>query len=350
MKTLRVGHQLIGTDKPVMVIAEIGVNHDGQVGRALDLVRFAHRGGADAVKLQLFRADKLMHASTQLAAYQAENVTENSAIEILRKFELSIDDTKRVVDLIRSSAMTPIATPFSIDDIATIEALEIPAIKIASPDIVNRPLLEAAAKTKLPMLVSTGAANVEEIESAVRWLNEASAKFALLHCISSYPTTNEDANLCWIGELAAKFDVPIGYSDHTTDVNAGAFAAMASACVVEKHLTYDRNATGPDHAASANPADFKRYVEAIRAAEVMRGKSGKQVLDCERDVRKLSRQSVVAVRDIKPGDKIEPDDLIVQRPGTGVPAAEFARIVGRKSRRSIAAGTVLQWDMLADAA
>jgi N-acetylneuraminate synthase/N,N'-diacetyllegionaminate synthase len=346
MKTFRIGQHLLASDKPVLVIAEIGVNHDGSAGRALDLVRFAQRGGADAVKLQLFRAERLFHGSTKLAGYQKQRVNDSSPIDMLKRFELDDADVTRIVATIRSSNMLPIATPFSVEDVETIERLDLPAIKIASPDIVNRPLLTAAAQTKRPLLISTGAATMEEIESAVKLLNELLAKFALLHCVSSYPTATSDANLCWIDELAKKFDVPIGYSDHTTEQLSGAFAAAAGAVVVEKHLTHDKSAAGPDHAASANPAEFEKYVAAIRSAQTMRGKPGKQVLDCERDVRRISRQSIVALRSIDAGQQIQPNDLTIQRHGTGVPAAEFANVIGRKSRRAIAAGTLLQWDML----
>jgi sialic acid synthase SpsE len=269
---------------------------------------------------------------------------------MLKKFELSDDDVARIVALIRSLGLTPLATPFSPADVETVEKLDLPAIKIASPDIVNRPLLEAAARTKRPMILSTGAATLEEIEAAARWLTEAGAKFALMHCVSSYPTEPGDANLCWISELDARFDVPIGFSDHSTEPMSGALAVAAGATMVEKHLTYDRGAGGPDHAISANPTDFARYVAALRVAEAMRGQAGKRVLDAERDVRRLARQSLVVTRDIRAGDAIVQSDLTVQRPGTGVPAAEAMRVVGRRSKRTLSAGTMLQWDMLSDAA
>lgn len=346
MKTLRIGQHLLSPDKPVFVVAELGVNHDGAAGRALDLVRFAQRGGADAVKLQIFSADRLMHSSTTMATYQKERAADDSAIEMLKRYELAEADIARIVAAIRSANMVPLATPFSVEDVETIQKLDLPAIKIASPDIVNRPLLTAAAKTKRSLLVSTGAATIEEIESAVRWLNELQCKFALLHCVSSYPTVAADANLCWIDELAKKFDVPIGFSDHTTEQMSGAFAVAAGAVVVEKHLTHDKSAAGPDHAASANPSEFEKYVAAIRVAQTMRGKPGKQVLECEKEVRRISRQSVVSARNIDAGRQIQQEDLMIQRPGTGVPAGEFTKVVGRKSRRAIAAGTLLQWDML----
>jgi N,N'-diacetyllegionaminate synthase len=246
--------------------------------------------------------------------------------------------------------MVPLATPFSVSDVPTLAALDLPAIKIASPDLVNRPLLHRAAQLRKPMLLSTGAATMDEVAQAVDWLREWRAAFALLHCVSSYPTSSDDANLCWIAELATRFDVPIGYSDHTTDMTAGAFAVAAGARIVEKHLTYDCSAPGPDHAASADPRQFEQYVRLIRAADTMRGRPGKRVLPAERDVRRVSRQSLVAARPFKAGDTLTTGDLIVQRPGTGIPAAEIDRVSGRRVTCRIEAGTLLQWDMLSDAA
>src|SRR5688500_4943096 len=182
------------------------------------------------------------------------------------------------------------------------------------------------------------------------WLLEWGVPFALLHCVSAYPTPPDKANLCWIGELAARFGVPVGYSDHTTDTLAGALASAAGAAIIEKHLTYDRSARGPDHATSADAAQFERYVKHVRDADRMRGIPGKHVLEIEQDVRKVSRQSLVVRRSLKPGDVLREEDLTVQRPGTGLPAAMIDKAIGRTVARPVAAGTLLHPDMLADAA
>jgi sialic acid synthase SpsE len=229
-----------------------------------------------------------------------------------------------------------------------INAMRLPAVKIASPDLVNRPLLSRVAACGRPMLVSTGAATMHEVEQCVAWLREWGADFALLHCVSGYPTPAEHANLCWIGELAARFDVPVGYSDHTTEAFTGALAVAAGATIVEKHLTYDRAAKGPDHAASADPGQFERYVRLIREADLLRGKPGKRVLDCEQDVRLVSRQSLVVRRNVSAGAILGEDDLTVQRPGTGMPAAMIMQAIGRKVIRPLPAGSLLHADMLVD--
>jgi sialic acid synthase SpsE len=336
----------ISPAEPTLVIAEIGVNHDGSLARALELVDHAHRAGADAVKLQIFRAQTLMHASTAFATYQLDRVQDATPTEMLQRYELPPEALEEVVEAIRDKGMLPIATPFSPDDVKQIDALRLPAVKIASPDLVNRPLLRHAAQLRKPLLISTGASTLAEIQATVGWLTDWKIPFALLHCVSSYPTPNADANLCWITELARRFDVPVGHSDHTTDVLAGPLAVAAGACIVEKHLTYDRSAPGPDHAASFDPAQFKQYVQLIRQAERLRGQGGRRVLPIEQDVRKVSRQSLVLRRPLNPGDCLREDDLTVQRPGTGIPAADINKVIGQKLTKPAAAGALLTWDML----
>jgi N-acetylneuraminate synthase/N,N'-diacetyllegionaminate synthase len=350
MNDIEIGRGKFSPSGRTMVVAEIGVNHDGKLDCALVLVKAAAKSGADAVKLQIFRADRLMHESAAFAGYQKTSMLDATPIEMLRRFEMDEQELSKIVTAITAEGMIPLATPFSSEDVGLIESLDLPVIKIASPDIVNWPLLKRAAKTGLPLLVSTGAASINEISSSVAWLRGWDASFALLHCISSYPTPATSANLCWIRELAERFDVPVGYSDHTTEVMGGALAVAAGAVIIEKHLTYDCAAAGPDHAASLDPEDFADYVSLVRLAGVMRGGGGKRVLDIEKDVRTVSRQSVVAVRDLPAGHVIQENDLIVQRPGTGIPASALPSIVGQRIGHSIKAGQMLSWQLISDAA
>lgn len=349
-KPLTIFGRIVAPGEPTLVIAEIGVNHDGAVSRALELVEVAAEGKADAVKLQIFRARTLMHGSGAFASYQRERCEESDPAAMLSRYELPAVDLERVVEAIRDRGMIPLATPFSVGDVATLAELNLPAVKIASPDLVNRPLLLHAARLGKPLLISTGAATIDEIERTAGWLRNWAAPFSLLHCVSSYPTPAHEANLCWIAELASRFDAPVGYSDHTTELMSGALAVAAGACIVEKHLTFDRAAQGPDHSASADPQQFAQYVQMIRAADRLRGRAGKRVLPVEEDVRRVSRQSLVLCRDLRPGDALRAEDLIVQRPGTGIPAAMCEHVVGRRILRPLEAGTLLQWDMISDAA
>ena len=346
---VRIGDRELAAGRPTLVIAEIGVNHDGSVRRALDLVAAAADAGADAVKLQLFTAAALMNAASDFAAYQRDRVADADPAAMLRRYELTTAEVATVVAEVRRRGLVPLATPFSPADVAAVGELRLPAVKVASPDLVNRPLLSCVAQLGVPVLASTGAATVEEVARSVGWLRKWRLPFALLHCVSSYPVDPADAHLGWIGELAERFHVPVGYSDHTTDPMAGALAVAAGATVVEKHLTYDRGAAGPDHAASADPGQFADYVALVRRAEVMRGLPGKRVLAGEQDVRRVSRQSLVAARDLSSGQVIGTGDVTVQRPGTGIPAADVGRAVGRRATAAIRQGTLLSWDMLAAA-
>jgi N,N'-diacetyllegionaminate synthase len=350
MSDLQIDNRILGRGKPAMIIAELGVNHDGSVHRAIELVTAASNCGADAVKLQVFRANTLMHASSSFAEYQKQRVQADTPMEMLRRYELPTADIRRVVQRIRDLNMIPLATPFSPQDMESIAALRLPAIKIASPDLVNRPLLEAAAAIGKPLLISTGAATMQEVETTVEWMRELNCEFALLHCVCAYPTPNERANLCWIEELSRRFDVPVGFSDHTTHAFSGSLAVAAGACMLEKHLTYDQAAKGPDHAASADQQQFERYVKRVREAEVLCGAPGKVVLSIEEDVRRVSRQSLVLRRSLKTGETLKKEDLTVQRPGTGMPAAMITQAIGRRIIRPVTAGSLLQWDMLTDAA
>ena len=341
---MRIETHPIGPDHAVFVIAEIGVNHDGSVGTALDLVRHAADAGADAVKVQLFDADRLLHPSAAFAEYQRGQAACPRAM--LRKYQFDERAAETVIDAVRDAGLVPLATPFSPADVETIRRLELPAVKIASPDLVNPVLLERASELAVPMLVSTGAATGAEVWEAVGLLRDLQAEFALLHCVSAYPTAAAEAHLSWIKLLRETHGVPVGYSDHATDLLAGALAVAAGARIVEKHLTHDRAAAGPDHAASADPAQFAEYVGLIRAAERMLGGGEKRVLPCEADVRRVSRQSLVLSRDVPAGRPIRDEDLTVQRPGEGIAAASVRQVIGLPLKVALPAGTLLEWEML----
>jgi len=327
----------------VLVIAELGVNHDGSPAKAIELTDAAATAGADAIKLQVFSAERLLNASAEFAAYQVGLA--DSPRDMLRKYELKDDEFRRIAVYARRRGLAVIATPFSPEDVERIAAWDLSAVKIASPDLVNWPLLREAAAIGKPMLISTGAATMLEVKRTVSWLTEWHTTAALLHCVSAYPVEDELAHVSWMRELR-RFGCAVGYSDHTTDELAGAVAVAAGAAVIEKHLTLDRDASGPDHAASADAAGFSRYVKLIRRAEKLMGNGEKRVLEIERDVRRVSRQSVVARRGICAGAAIQEEDVTVQRPGIGIGAAEFPGVIGRAAQCDVAAGTILTEAML----
>lgn len=342
----------------VMVVAEIGVNHDGDAGRAEALIRAAAEAGADAVKFQLFRPERLLSAAALLAVYQ--NGKADDAKGLLDKLTLPLDAMRQLGGVARSAGVGFIVTPFSLDDVSDMAELAIDAVKIASPDAVNTPLLEAAAGLGRPMFISTGTCDLEELVAAAQHIDRAGG--ALLQCVSAYPTPEADASLGGVRSLRERFGgalaenasgrdvsgggIAIGYSDHTTREDTGALAVACGAVVLEKHLTHDRSAPGPDHAASLEPDGLARYIEAVRRAEVMIGPTRKTCLEVERDVRRVSRQSVCLTGNRPANHRLTREDLAVKRPGTGLPAAQLSAVVGRRLARAVPADTPLSADDL----
>lgn len=370
---MKIAGRTIGLGAPPYVIAEIGVNHDGSVERAVALVEAAAGAGAEAVKLQLFKAEWLMSGASRLAAYQS-SAGESDPVAMLKRLELPEAGFAAVADRARALGIHAIVTVFSVELVAVAEKFGWEAYKTASPDIIHRPLLEALQATGRPMIVSTGAASIDEVTRAVGWLGDAhrAQRLAVLQCVSSYPTPRERAALGGIAALQQVFDGPVGYSDHTADRFTSASAVAMGACILEKHLTYDTRAQGPDHAASLDPAEFAVYVAAAKndwaraeahlsydvfAAELRAATDrhslaldhpiGKTVLPIEQDVRSVSRQSIVAAREIAAGEAVTAGMLTFKRPGTGIEPFRLTEVLGKRAARAITADTPLTVEDLA---
>jgi sialic acid synthase SpsE len=375
---MHIASRPIGSQQPPYIIAELGVNHDGNVERALELTRACAHAGANAIKLQLFDAHMLISRASVLAAYQ-KNAGEQDPLAMLQRLQLSIDQMAPVVQLAHSLRLHAIVTVFSVELVALAEQLPWDAYKTASPDIINKPLLDELAQTGKPIIVSTGASTLQEVGRALGWLRSARGRLSVLQCVSSYPTSVENAELGGISALQDIFDGPVGYSDHTQAIETGAMAVVGGACILEKHVTYDRHAAGPDHAASLTPEMFHDYrVLAHRAMQhcfpLADGGSGgivtphagddtsghemvdamrdaferlpkvKRVLEIENDVRRVSRQSVVAKAQLPAGHVLRREDLTIKRPGTGLPAYELDHILGKPLRRPVEADMPLSPD------
>lgn len=324
----------------VVVVAEIGVNHDGDVGLAEGLIESAAAAGADAVKFQYFAPDRLLSNQAELAGYQRGQAA--SQRELLAKLALSIDALSVLVEFARGCGLAAVATPFSLADPGELAGLGLDAIKTASPDAVNEPLLEACAALGLPMLISTGTCSLDELSFAADLLRRHEAGGALLHCVSSYPTPMDEAQLGGLAAMRRAYGLPLGYSDHTSGLYTGALAVAAGAVVLEKHLTHDRSADGPDHAASLAPQEMKQYIANVREAQAALGRIAKDVSDVERDVRRVSRQSVCVLRDLPQGYGLTLEDLGVKRPGTGIPAAKLREVVGKRLACPVSANDLLK--------
>ncbi len=344
---VQIGNRTIGTGQDVYIIAEAGVNHNGRFDPALRLVDEAKRAGADAVKFQVFTAENLVVSNAPTAAYQLEKGHTDQR-EMLRQLELTRREFTDLFEYCRHIGIEFLATPFSIDDLEFLLELGVSAIKLASPDLVNFPLLERAIGSGLPVIVSSGACTMEEIDDAVECFSNQGAlsRMVLLHCISSYPTLLSQANLGVIGNLAGRYPVPIGFSDHTAEWMTGALAVAAGASVLEKHFTLDRNMPGPDQAFSLEEKELVQFINAAREAKTALGTSLRQLLKCEQDVRKLSRGSVVSALDIPAGTIITPAMLTVKRPAGGIEPARIKEVIGTLAVLDIPADVRIEWPMV----
>ena len=338
----------VGDGRPPYVIAEAGVNHDGRPDEALRLVDVAAAAGADAVKFQVFRAESLVAGDAPLAEYQRGQGAATQA-ELLRRLELDDAALLRVAAHARAAGLHLLATPFGVADVARVVRLSPPALKIASTDLNNLPLLRTAVESGLPLLVSTGAATRDEIAAAISRFDawRVCGRLVLLHCVSCYPAPLERANLRAIRALRRIAGVPCGFSDHTRSPQSGAWAVAAGACVLEKHFTRDRSAAGPDHAMSLDPAGLREYVLRAREAHAALGDGVLGAQDIEADVRAVARRSVVAARDLPAGAALTADAITVQRPAGGIAADRLDELLGRRLAAPVTRGERITWEMLA---
>lgn len=346
--TIALSRRTIGPSHPVYVIAEAGVNHNGDPREAHRLIDAARESGADAVKFQFFSADQLVAANAATCEYQQMAMGVVDQRQMLRKLELSIERFAELKAYADRVGIEFLATPFGISELEALVDLGVPALKIASPDIVNVPLLTAAARSRIPLIVSTGASDLDEVDLAVDLIrrHRADDRFALLHCVSAYPTDPADARLACIRTLADRYGIPVGFSDHTADPAFSMFAVSAGAVILEKHLTLDRSALGPDHFFSLTPRDFARYVAAARLATSALGDGQIACSPAEREVRRLARGSIVSTMDIRPGTRLTADMLTVRRPGGGIDPLEWDRVLRCLARTDIPSDTPLSWQML----
>jgi len=341
--SFRIGPALVGHDAPVYVIAEAGVNHDGRVDVARELIHAAADAEADAIKFQVFSADRLVTREAPTAAYQKQAAQGESQYDMLARLQLSRGHFNELAEYARHCDIEFLATPFSESDLGFLVSLGVQAVKVASPDIVNEPLLDAAAATGLPVIVSTGAAGMEEVGRVVERFKEPNAgPLALLHCVSCYPTPEDRVNLGAIGELSRAFGCPAGFSDHTEGIEVGGYAVVAGARIIEKHFTLDRTRPGPDHAFSLEPAAMAEYIRRIRHAERLMGDGRIGPQECEAEIRRLARGKVVAVREIRAGEVFDSEMLTIKRAGDGITAGELRSVIGRRANADIPADTAIR--------
>ncbi len=337
--------------KPVFVIAEAGVNHNGDEELALQLVDTAAACGADAVKFQTFHADQLVAKGTATAAYQQQATGSADQHAMLRALELSDAAHARIAARCAERGIEFMSTPFDSAAVDLLLGLGMRHIKIPSGEITNLPFLRELGARGMPLILSTGMATMEEIETAVACLREAGhavdSALTILHCTSNYPAAAEDVNLRALDSIATRTGLPVGYSDHTLGIEVSLAAVALGATVIEKHFTLDKQMAGPDHGASLSPAELEALVRGIRTVSAALGSAQKQPTASELPVRALVRRSVALGRAVEAGVPLCRDDLVTLRPGTGIPPAALEGLVGRRLLRAVPAGSTLHWSDLA---
>ncbi len=331
---IRVGKRLVGKGAPCFVIAEAGVNHNGDPELAKELVRQAAKSGADAVKFQIFHAEKLVEKGTP-------------EYELFRRHELPKSVWKEIAREAEKEGIIFMATPFDLEAVELLEDIGVLAYKIASGDITNFELISEVARKWKPVFLSTGGATLPEIASALESIyGEENDRVVLLHCVSCYPVPDDQVNLRAINDLWEHFFLPVGFSDHTLGMEAALVAVAIGASVIEKHFTLDKSLPGPDHIHSLTPEEFSEMVKKIRKIEKMLGNGRKEPMPCETEFRIKGRRGLKAAIDIPAGTIIERGMLVALRPRYGIGVEEMVNVLGRRTKRSLVKGESIRWEDL----
>lgn len=332
-------HEIGGED--TFIIAEAGINHDGDLGRARELVEAAAETGVDAIKFQTHFAEDEMLASEASADYLKETL-----YDLMVRMELTLEQHVELKELAESKGLTFLSTPFSRRAVELLEQVGIVGYKIGSGELTNLPFLGYVAKTGKPMLISTGMSSYQEVERSVAFLKERGTPLAVFNCTSMYPTPPEKVRLPMITAFQKSFGLPIGLSDHSA-TNYSAFAAVAlGAKMVEKHFTVSREWPGPDQPSSIEPVELKDLVEGIRSIEKASQLGQKEILPEEKPLTEIFRESVVAWTDIPEGATLTEENIWVKRPGKGIPASEYFTVLGKKTTKALMKNEPLQADHL----
>lgn len=345
--TFKLGARIIGKNTEPFIIAEAGINHNGEIGLAKKMIVAAKEAGVDAVKFQTFRTEEFIQDKSELYTYQSQGkeITE-SQYEMFKRTEFSEDEWREIKRFCDEQKITFLSTPVSVEDVRFLVELGAEAIKVGSDDFVNIPLLKKYALFHLPIILSSGMATEEEIRASLKVVGAGKEiPVCLMLCTSEYPTPAEDVNARKLLTLAEQFpEVVLGLSDHTQGSTAAAVAAVLGAVVFEKHFTLDHNLPGPDHWFSADPGELKEWAEGIRTAIKMLGSGELKPTETEKAQRKVMHRSVTAIADIKAGERFTEENLGLLRPGDGIGPMEWERIIGCKAKGEIVKGRKLAWE------
>jgi N-acetylneuraminate synthase len=334
--------------KKCYIIAEAGVNHNGDIGLAKKLIDAAKEAGADAVKFQTFKAEEVVCQKTRKAQYQIDNTGNlESQYDMIKSLELSYEDFTELKKYADNKGITFLSTPFDNGSADFLDDLDIPLFKISSGDITNIPLLEHIGKKQKPVILSTGMSTLGEVEEAVEALKSSGTEnITLLHCTTSYPAPMESINLSAMETLSCAFKLPVGYSDHTEGITIPIAAVSLGAVVIEKHFTVDKKLPGPDHKASLDPDELNSMVKAIRDVECAMGNGIKAPTEVEKENIKLARKSLVARINIQSGEIIKRGYLSIKRPGGGIDPKHIDELMGKIAKKNIEKEQIIEWSDL----
>lgn len=343
MGIVKICDRKVGPGQPCFVIAEAGVNHNGDVKLAMELIDIAVKAGADAVKFQTFKAEKVVSLSSPKADYQLQTTdVAESQYAMLKRLELTSQMHRDLFVYCEDREIIFLSTPFDEESADFLESLGVLAFKVSSGEITNLPLLDHIAAKKKPMILSTGMSSLLDVAQAVKVIQEAgNQELVLLHCVSNYPAEPKDVNLRAMETMATAFQLPVGYSDHTPGIEVALAAVARGACVVEKHFTLNRDMPGPDHKASIEPEELNALIKGIRIVASALGDGRKEPALSESNTASVARRSIVAVRNLKAGKKLAIEDIAIRRPGTGLPPAMVSFVVGLTIKMDVPAGAVL---------
>lgn len=346
---MKIEGRTVGVEFGTYLIAEMSANHGQSFEQAAEIVRAAKDAGADAIKLQTYTPDTIT-IDCQGETFQTAkgSLWEGRTLyDLYGEAYTPWDWQPKLKKLADGLGLACFSTPFDFTAVDFLEEMDLPAYKIASPELVDLPLIRKVAATKKPVIMSTGMATCEEIEEAMQAFRQAGGtELALLKCTSAYPSPPESMNLRTIPDMAKRFRVPVGLSDHTLGIAVPVAAVSLGACIIEKHLTLSRSTPGPDSAFSLEPHEFKQMVDAIRVAEKALGHVKYGLTEAEQ-LNRRSRRSLFVVQDVKAGERLTSDNVRSIRPGYGLPPKHYEEVIGRLAARDMQRGTPLQWDAIA---
>ena len=333
----------------VLIIAEAGVNHNGDISIAKKLIDIASDAGVDFIKFQTFKSENLVSKAAKKASYQQKNLKtkENSQYEMLKKLELSYDDHHNLIDYCKLKKINFLSTGFDLESIDFLNSLKLPVFKIPSGEITNLPYLQKIGSFNKKVIVSTGMCIMSEISNAIKVLEEAGTlkkNITVLHCTTDYPTPFKDVNLNAMLQIKKELKVEIGYSDHTLGIEVPIAAVAMGAKIIEKHFTLDKNLPGPDHKASLEPNELVEMVKSIRNIELALGEFDKKPTKQELKNMLVGRKSIHASKNLKKGSTIQTEDIIMKRPGTGISPMQLMGVIGKKLNKNIEEDKLLSWE------